>query len=149
MILTVAIAEYLGDAEAGKVRGAAGSRFTREELRGLRGSLAHVDSALGALELDAVRGRQVGALVDDLRAAGLSNGRVDGIVDALRSVYAYAIGRGLVATSPLVGLAPAAAETRAPTDALLALGASVVGWTVKAVVIAFVLVTVGLFVALA
>jgi hypothetical protein len=146
--LGAVITEFLGDAAAGRVRDRAGRPMTREEVRRLRGLLAHVVSELGTRDVDAVGGRDIMALIDGLGADGLPPGRVDAIVDALRSVYAYAIGRGLVRVSPLVGLAPEAAQTSSPTTAVLALADNLVSWLVRGIVIASVLVAVGLVVAL-
>jgi site-specific recombinase XerD len=139
--LGAVIAEYVRDVEAGA--------RTRDAVRELRRDLTHVASELGTLDVDAVRARHVEGLVDELRVAGLSPDRVRSVVDALRSLYAYAIGRGLVRTSPLVGLTLGSSETRTPTDAVLALGEQVTAWTVRVIVIAFVLGALGLVVVLA
>jgi site-specific recombinase XerD len=142
------IAAFLRDAEAGDVR-AAGRTYTRAELRDLRGALTHVAAALGPLDVAELRSRDVRGLVDELGAAGLRPERVSAIVDALRSVYAYAMGRGLVTTSPLVGLAPAAGDGPSPTTAIVQLGEQLARWTVRLMVMLFVLAAVGLAVALA
>jgi site-specific recombinase XerD len=139
--LGAVIAEFLRDVEAGAQ--------SRNEVRELRRDLTHVASELGPVQLDAVRGRHVEALVDELRATGLPPDRVRACLEALRSVYAYAIGRGLVRTSPLVGRALPATENSTPTTAVLALGEQAVAWTVRVIVIAFVLIALGLVVALA
>lgn len=135
------IADYLRDAEA--------RAATRADVRDLRRDLTHVASALGATPVDAIRGRDVQALLDDLLAAGVSPDHLRSTVDSLRSLYAYAIDRGLVRTSPLVGIAVPGDESRAPTQALLALGERLVTYTVRTIVIASVLVAVGLVLALA
>ena len=139
--LGAVIAEYVRDVEAGA--------RTRDDVRGLRRDLTHVASELGTLEVDQVRARHVEALVDELRAAGLPPDRVRSVIEALRSLYAYAIGRGLVKASPLVGLAVGGTEARTPTAAMLDLGEQVVAWTVRVIVIAFVLIALGLVVVLA
>ena len=142
--LAAVIADFLADAAT------AGS-YDREQLRDLRAGLAHVvASDLGALDVEAVRGSDVQAMADGLRAAGLSPGRVKAVVDSLRPVYAFAIARGRIRSSPLVGLAPAERPAApSPTDAMLTLGEHVVTWTVRFTVIAFALIAVGLVVALA
>jgi site-specific recombinase XerD len=139
--LGAVIAEFLHDVERGAQ--------TRDEVRELRRDLTHVASQLGPVQVDAVRGRHVEALVDELRESGLPPERVRSSLEALRTVYAYAIGRGLVRTSPLVGRALPATEGRSPTTAVLALGEQAVAWTVRVIVIAFVLIALGLVVALA
>jgi hypothetical protein len=145
--LDVVVADFLA---------AAATTRTRSELRELRGALSHVASELGTMDVGDVRARDVQALLDDLHAAGLPPSRISAVVEALRSLFAYAIRRGLVRTSPMVGMAPAPPEpaaatgvARTPTDAMLLLGGQLIGWTVKLIVIAFVLFAVALGVALA
>jgi site-specific recombinase XerC len=140
--LATVIVDFLRDAEAG-------GRYTREELRELRGALTHVSSELGAVDVGAVEAEHVHTLLDQLRAAGLPPQRVEAIVGAMRSVYAYAAGRGLVATSPLVGLAAEVAGGPSPTTAMLALGERLVTWVMWAIALGFLLAAAGLAVALA
>jgi hypothetical protein len=148
--LGTVIAGFLAGAEAGTVLAPAGRPYTRAEVRELRGALSHVSSSdLGSHGVDAVSSGDVGSLIDALRAEGLPPSRVGAIVDALRSVFAYAIGRGLVISSPLIGLAPLTPEGPSPTTAVVALGETLVTWTVRLIALAFVLVAVGLAVALA
>jgi site-specific recombinase XerC len=145
MDLATASAELLRDAEG---------RLGRAELRELRGALAHVDSELGTVALGELRPDDVRRLIDELGRAGLPPARVRSIVAALRSVYAYAIDRGLVRSSPVVGVAaddPAPAppsEAPTPTEALLALGNFAVALVVRTIVVAFMLVAAGLVLAL-
>jgi site-specific recombinase XerC len=146
--LEAVIADFLAEAEEGTVRDGTGRPYTREAVRELRRSLAHVVSELGTIDAAAVRGRDVRVMVDGLRAAGLPPERVAAVVNALRAVYAYAVGRGLVRTSPVVGLADAEPAQPSPTDAMLELGERLAAWMVRAIVIAFVLVAVGLAFAL-
>jgi site-specific recombinase XerC len=139
------IAEFLHDAESG--------RYSRTELRDLRGALAHVGSELGRLPLDEVDNRDVQRLLDDLGDAGLAPGRLGTIVESLRKLYAYAIGRGLVRSSPVLGVTAAANEPSpkavTPTDAVLAIGEYAVSLVVKAAMVALVLMALALVVALA
>ena len=147
--LGAVIADFLGEAADGRVHGAAGRPFTRDQLRELRGALVHVTSELGGRDVAAIRGRDVQALVDGLGDAGLPPARVDAVVEALRSVYAYAISRRIVRSSPLVGLARDAGEPPSPTDAMIQLGERVATFMVRFVVVAFLVVAIGLVVALA
>jgi len=146
--LETVIADFLAEADEGSVRDGAGRPYTRAAVRELRGSLVHAVTELGTIDATAVRSRDVRAMVDGLAAAGLPPARVTAVVDALRAVYAYAVGRGLVRTSPLVGLADAEPAQASPTDAMLELGERLAVWMVRAIVIAFVLVAVGLAFAL-
>jgi hypothetical protein len=135
--LSDVIAEFLRDAQSGRVPG-----YGADDLRDLRSALAHVDSALGSVPVWAVTPDQVGTLIDDVRASGLPAGRVEGIVGALRALYAYAIGRGLASVSPVVGLVAAPAEvgpSGTPTDAVIALGERVASYATRTIVLAFVL----------
>lgn len=125
--------------------------YTRERLRDLRGTLAHVvASDLAIQEAGAVRGDDVHKLVRELRTAGVPAHRSGEVVNALRLVYAHAIAGGALRTSPLVGVAPVVgtAPSPSPTTAMLALGANLVDWLVRLIVIAFVLTAIGLAVAL-
>jgi site-specific recombinase XerC len=145
--LATAIGDFLQDAETGR-------RYSRDELRELRGALAHIDSELGTMDLDEVGADDVRRVLDGLRRAGLPPARVRAVVSALRSVYAHAIDRGLVESSPLLGVTaddgtePRPGEARTPTEAILALGDYAVSLVVRTLVIAFVLVAAGLVLAL-
>jgi hypothetical protein len=164
------IADFLRDAEAGRVRDSAGGAYTAATLRSVRRSLDRVDAAIGRLdatslmtagEADVQRlGRQV---VD---VSGLPPSRLDAIVHALRCLSAYSSGRRPAEPTSWVDRAmwseasrradrprrapspasdPAAApEARTPTFTMLALGARVSAWIERTVVIAFVLTAIGL-----
>ena len=108
-----------------------------------------IASDLGSSRPDTIRGRQIDALMAELRADGVADGRIEAIVAALRLVFAYAVGRGVIKSSPLVGRAPADGGAPSPTTAMLALGRQAVAWTVRGIVIAFALTVVGLILALA
>jgi hypothetical protein len=98
--------DMLAAAARGSARDRYGRRFDTEGLRGLRWALTgHVHEELGPLAIADVRTRHVQALVDRLDAAGLSQRRVDGVVHALRSLFAYAEERDLVQSSPAEALA--------------------------------------------
>jgi site-specific recombinase XerD len=144
------VSEFLGAAEAGSARAPGGDRYTPDELRTLRRSLAHASTELGSLPVGELRTRDVRKLIDELGEAGLPPSRAEEIVDALRAVYAYAMQHDIVTTSPLVGLAPAAArEGPSPTTAMIELGQDLARWGVRLMVMLFVLAAVGLAVAVA
>jgi hypothetical protein len=134
------------------------------------------------MNIQAIRRWHVQGMLDELRRAGLAPGRLTAVVEALHSLYAFAIQRGLVEDSPVIWLtfpqysdrvrAPAAqapprpprppapqvpeaaaptpsstpVETQTPTQAMLALGGSVLIWTVRVTVTIFVLVAIVLVV---
>ncbi len=125
------------------------------ERRELRAALSHVSAELGAMRMRTVRPRHVDAMLDDLRRAGLSPRREAAIVEALHSLYAFALERRLVAVDPLGEpeqrvSAPrppgAPTPTRAPTSTLtmLALGARVAFWTTFVIMAGFLVLLVAL-----
>jgi hypothetical protein len=126
--------------------------YTREQLRELRGTLAHVAfSDLAMEDANAMTGSDVHTLVESLRSDGVGARRVGEVVHSLRLEFAHAIAGGLVRTSPLVGVAAVEDDQPSPpspTTAMLALGANVVDWLVRLIVIASVLTAIGLAVAL-
>ena len=100
------VEELLPAAARGSARDRYGRRFDTEGLSALRWALnGHVHEELGSMAIADVRARHVQALVDRLDAGGLSQRRVDGVVHALRSLFAYAEERDLVQSSPVEALA--------------------------------------------
>jgi site-specific recombinase XerC len=123
------------------------ARVVRADRQALRGALAHVvASDLGGRDVASVRSADVEALVAQLRAEGLSSARAAAMLDGLRRVFAYAVGRGLLRASPLVGFAVAPAVP-SPTTAIVSLVHGTVVWAVRATFLAFVVVALGLAVA--
>jgi hypothetical protein len=114
--LGAVIDEFLQDAEDGRAHDRNGNAYPPERLRQLRGSLSYVDSALGSTNLEDIRRRHVQAMVDQLRAAGVTTDRVTSITAALRSLYAYAIQRDLVGYSPVVELSLPEPDELEPSD---------------------------------
>jgi hypothetical protein len=127
------------------------------ERRELRSALSHVSAEIGTMPLERVRARHVMALLDRLRDAGLSAKRQKAIIDAVSSLYSFALARGLVQSSPFTLPAaprreppPVAADTaRTPTLTMVALGARVALWTAWLTTIGFVVLLVALVVELA
>jgi hypothetical protein len=107
--------ELLAAAARGSARDRYGRRFDADGLRGLRWALTgHVHEELGSMAIAEVRTRHVQALIDRLDAAGLSQRRVDAVVHALRSLFAYARERDLVESSPADAVALPDAEPAPP-----------------------------------
>jgi hypothetical protein len=102
--LGAVIDEFLLAAEQGTARDRSGRPYPPERLRQLRGALSYVDSALGSTPIEDVRHRHVQAMLEQLRASGVTTDRLTSIAAALRSLYAYAIQRDLVGYSPVVEL---------------------------------------------
>ena len=100
------IEDLLAAAARGSARDRYGRRFDSDGLRALRWALTgHVHEELGAMAIAEVRTRHVQALIDRLDAGGLSQRRVDAVVHALRSLFAYAQERDLVQSSPAEAVA--------------------------------------------
>jgi Phage integrase, N-terminal SAM-like domain len=113
--LGAVIDEFLLAAEQGTARDRAGRPYPPERLRQLRGALSYVDSALGSTPIEDVRHRHVQAMLEQLRASGVTTDRLTSIAAALRSLYAYAIQRDFVGYSPVVELGlPSAEESFEP-----------------------------------
>jgi hypothetical protein len=95
------IEDLLAAASRGSARDRYGRRFDAEGLRALRWALkGHVHEELGSMAIAEVRTRHVQALVDRLDAGGLSQRRVDAVVAAVQSLFAYAGERELVESNP-------------------------------------------------
>ena len=102
--LGAVIDDFLQAAEDGSTRDRSGGPYPPERLRQLRGALSYVDSALGSTPLEDVRRRHIQAMLEQLRASGVTADRLTSIASALRSLYGYAIQRDLVGYSPVVEL---------------------------------------------
>jgi hypothetical protein len=102
--LGTVIGDFLEAAEQGQIESRTGERYTSEDLSELRAALSYADSEFREMEIEDIRRRHVLQLIDDLRASGLPPERLLDLVNALQSVYAYAIRRELVDYSPLVEL---------------------------------------------
>ncbi|HEX4733063.1 MAG TPA: hypothetical protein VH247_01515 [Thermoleophilaceae bacterium] len=87
--VSAVIAEFLAAAERG------------DEVRA---ALSYVQSELGSSPLQAVRRRNVQALIDELGSAGLPPERIVQVVLSFRDVFSYAISRDLVDFNPIVQL---------------------------------------------
>jgi hypothetical protein len=98
------IVEFTEAAEDGVALDPDGRPFTVEALRSYRRALSYVDSELGDMAIEDVRRRHVQELVTQLSTSGLAPARVIAVVDALSSLYSYAIRRDLVDFSPIVEL---------------------------------------------
>jgi hypothetical protein len=102
--VSTVIKDFLAAAERGEAHERSGAAYTRQRLSQIRAGLAYVDSEMGGSPLQAVRRRNVQALVDQLHAAGLSSDRVIEVVSTLRELFVYAIQRDLVDFNPIVQL---------------------------------------------
>ena len=100
MRVAKAIEAYLAAIEAGSALNKHGRRYKPSAIRDLRGALElHVEPALGARRLVDVRRGDVQRLVDSLTPER-SGSRVRTVVNAIRSMYAWAQDRELVDHDP-------------------------------------------------
>jgi integrase len=90
-----------------------GKPYKKSGTRTIEGALrGRIEQELGPLLLDEVRRGQVQTLVDEMVAEGLSGSCVRNVLNALRSLYTYAIARELAQNSPITNvLLPAVGET--------------------------------------
>jgi integrase len=90
-----------------------GKPYKKSATRTIEGALrGHIEQELGPLPLDKVRRGQVQTLVDEMVAEGLSGSRIRNVLNALRSLYTYAIARELAQDSPINNvLLPAVGES--------------------------------------
>jgi site-specific recombinase XerD len=149
--VSAVIADFLEEVDEGRVRDADGDRYARDEVRALRAALSHVASdKLGERDVNTVGSADIRALVSRLRDAGLPRGRVEAMLDALGSLYAYAIRRGLAARNPLDEAAPAGDDDDGPTptSAMLTVTEHAVTWSVRLIVVCALLLLVALVIAL-
>lgn len=102
--LGVVIDDFMQAAEAGEAVDAYGNQYTPEGLRELHNALSHVNSWLGTMQISAIQGWLIQGMLDQLRQSGLAPGRLTAVVEALDSLYTYAIRRGLVENSPVLWL---------------------------------------------
>ena len=99
-----AIEAFLAAIEAGSALNKHGRPYKPSAIRDLRGALeGHVEPALGGRRLADVRRGDVQRLIDSM-TPGRSGSRVRSVVNAIRSLYAWAQDRELVEHSPATRL---------------------------------------------
>lgn len=82
-----------------------GRPYKRSAVSALESALkGRIQDELGSLLLDEVRRGDVQVLVDEMVGAGLSGQRVRNVVNALRSLYRYAIARELAQNVPTANI---------------------------------------------
>ncbi len=100
MRVSAAIEAYLAAIESGKALNKHGRRYKSSAVRDLRGALeGHVKGSFGGHRLTDVRRADVQRLIDDL-TPDRSGSRVRTVVNAVRSLYAWAQDRELVDHDP-------------------------------------------------
>jgi integrase len=100
MRVQASVEAFLNAIESGSARNKHGRRYKPSAIRDLRGALeGHVKDHLGAKRLADVRRGDVQRLIDELTLT-LSGSRVRTVVNAIRSLYAWAQDRELVDHDP-------------------------------------------------
>jgi integrase len=85
-------ASWIRRAEAGEALTRSSRPYKPAVIRGVESDFRlHIESDLGALRISEIRRRDVQALVDRLRAAGLSGSKVRGVVTSLKIVLRRAL----------------------------------------------------------
>jgi integrase len=96
-----AIERFLAAIEAGAALNKRGKPYKQSAVRTIESALkGRIEQELGSLLLDEVRRRHVQTLVDEMVTEKLSGSRVRNVLNALRSLYTYAIARDLAQNSP-------------------------------------------------
>lgn len=120
MRVAEAIDVYMQAVESGRALNKHGRRYKPSAVRDLRGALTnYVKPAVGAKRLGDVRRGDVQGLVDEL--AGKSGSRVRTVVNAVRSLYAWAQDRELVDFDPAARVRLPAMEAT-PRDRVATVG---------------------------
>jgi hypothetical protein len=102
--LGAVIDDFMRAAETGEAEDPYGEPYTPEGLRELHSALSHVKAELGTMRIQLVRRWHIQGMLDELRLTGLGPVRLTAVVEALHSLYSYAIRRGLVEDSPVIWL---------------------------------------------
>jgi hypothetical protein len=98
-------AGFIAAARDGTARNRSGRPYRPSALRDIASLLRnHVIPELGDLRLRDVQAEDLQRLVDDLAAGDLSLSRLRSVVSAIRALYAYALEREIVESSPASAL---------------------------------------------
>jgi integrase len=92
--------EFIEECRAGVVINKHGESYTRKAITNLDSSLNRLPGSLRRKHLSAVTQADLQLAVDGFRRERLSGSRINSIVNATRSLYAWAIPRGKATTSP-------------------------------------------------
>jgi len=112
--VTEASDQFLGAVESGTALNKKGRPYKRSAASTIGSALrGRVAKELGSLSMDLVSRGQIQTLVDEMVAEKLSGSRIRNVLNALRSLYTYAIARDLAQNSPIDHIAlPAVGEIR-------------------------------------
>lgn len=92
--------EFIAECKAGVARTKKGKRYTKKSIKSLDSGLKRVPSEIRERLMSAVTKGELQKMVDDLIREGLSSERIATIVNAVRSLYRWAIKRELVSENP-------------------------------------------------
>jgi integrase len=105
--------QFLDAVKSGTALNKKGKPYKKSTANTIESALrGRIEEELGSLSIDAVRRGQVQTLVDEMVSDGLSGSRIRNVLNALRSLYTYAIARDLAQGSPIANIIlPAIGET--------------------------------------
>jgi integrase len=101
--------EFIGECRAGVARTKKGKRYTKNSIKSLDSGLKRVPAEIRERLMSAVTEAELQTMVDGFIREELSGERIATIVNAIRSLYRWAIKRGKAAGSP-------AADVTIPID---------------------------------
>jgi integrase len=105
VMVSEASARFIDAMKRGVALNKKGKPYKPKSLRTIEQALlGRVEDELGEVPLEEVRRGQIQTLVDEMVAENLSGSRVRNVVNALRSLYAYAIPHELAETSPIANI---------------------------------------------
>lgn len=101
----IAAEQFIAGIESGAIRNRSGGVYKPSAVRGIRRELTNrVIEAFGASYLREVTLPDVQRWADQLAAEGLAPSTVRNVVNAARSLYAWALPRGMATVNPTAGL---------------------------------------------
>jgi integrase len=98
--LTEAHVRFIADCEAGVALTKLGRPYKPKAIINLDSSLKRLPNGLRHVFLDALSRGEIQGAVDDFRREGLSSSRIAAVVNALRSLYRWAINRDMALDNP-------------------------------------------------
>jgi integrase len=91
--------EFIADCRAGVVLNKQGNHYKKKAITNLDSSLGRLPESLRRKRLEAITSADFQYAVDDFRREGLSSSRIAAVINAARSFYRWAIGRGKATTN--------------------------------------------------
>lgn len=96
--------EFIEDCRDGIALNKQGAPYTEKSIRNLDSSLKGLPKAIRDKQFASVAGAELQAAIDAFRRSGLSSSRINGRINAVRSLYTWGEHRGKVDASPAKNL---------------------------------------------